>query len=62
MQCAYQLAQKFSRLSSIQIWLGLTDTEEDGQFKYVSDAGFPLISFPWGGNILILILYPVQFN
>merc|ERR1712223_1118992 len=43
----YELAEKYSRHSSLQIWIGLTDTEEDGQFKYISDGGFPLISFPW---------------
>ena len=47
----YELAEKYSRHSSLQIWIGLTDTEEDGQFKYISDGGFPLISFPWAGTV-----------
>ena len=49
----YELAEKFAWIPSVQIWLGLRDRRNNGQFQYVSDGGFPLIKQEWGGNVFL---------
>ena len=51
----YKLAEEFSKRPTLQIWLGMTDSAQEGTFTYVSDGQTSKIVAPWGGNLFTLL-------
>ena len=51
----YKLAEEFSKRPTLQIWLGMTDSDKEGQFTYLSDGQTSTIVSPWGGNQFTLL-------
>ena len=45
----YEMAEKFSKRPTLQLWIGLNDKEKDGQFVYNSNGRLPRYTH-WGGN------------
>ena len=46
----YELAEQASKRPTLQIWLGLNDKSNEGEFVYNSNGKQPKINAPWGGN------------
>ena len=46
----YKLAEKFSKKHTLQLWIGLNDRKEEGDFVYNSNGKLPNFTIPWGGN------------
>jgi hypothetical protein len=46
----YELAEKFSKKPTLQIWLGLNDKSKEGEFVYISNGKQPKFNSPWSGN------------
>ena len=46
----YRLAEEFSNYTTLQIWLGMNDNENEGQFRYSSDGGLLTMNSLWAGN------------
>ena len=46
----YELAEQFSKKPTLQIWLGLNDKSNEGEFVYNSNGKLPQINAPWAGN------------
>ena len=51
----YKWAEEFSKRPTLQIWLGMTDSAQEGTFTYVSDGQTSKIVAPWGGNLFTLL-------
>ena len=46
----YELAEKISNHSTLQLWLGLHDQSIEGDFVYNSSGKPPIFTAPWAGN------------
>ena len=44
----YELAEEFSYHPTLQIWLGLNDKSNEGEFVYNSNGKQPKFNAPWG--------------
>ena len=44
----YELAEQFSYHPTLQIWLGLNDKSNEGEFVYNSNGKQPKFNAPWG--------------
>ena len=53
----YSLAEEFSNRPTLQMWLGLTDLEEEGQFRYDSNGQTLKMDAPWGGNVFSFLMF-----
>ena len=51
----YKWAEEFSKRTKLQIWLGMTDSAQEGNFTYVSDGQTSKIVEPWGGKLFTLL-------
>ena len=51
----YRLAEDFSQRPTLQLWLGLNDKENDGEFVYNSNRQLPKIN-AWAGNLSYSLL------